>query len=115
MYPEIKIKEKKNSYVCKVKVSKEDMTDYLTVEGMAEFKKDFLQSISDELDSFITQLVNDEDGYEVALQVEEVLETVQITQIEKEVEEEETEEEETEEEETEEINETKKDFELQGN
>ena len=112
MYPEIKIKDKKNSYVCKVKVSKEDMTDYLTVDGMAEFKKDFLQSISDELDSFITQLVNDEDGYEAALQVEEVLETIQITQIEKEVEETE---EETEEEETEQIDETKKDFELQGN
>ena len=111
MYPEIKIKEKKNSYVCKVKVSKEDMTDYATVEGMAEFKKDFLQSISDELDSFITQLVNDEDGYEVAIQVEGVLETIQITQIEKEVEETE----ETEEEETEEIDETKKDFELQSN
>jgi hypothetical protein len=109
MYPEIKIKEKKNSYVCKVKVSKEDMTDYATVEGMAEFKKDFLQSISDELDSFITQLVNDEDGYEAAIQVEEVLETIQITQIEKEVEEEETEEE------TEEIDEAKKDFELHGN
>ena len=109
MYPEIKIKEKKNSYVCKVKVSKEDMTDYATVEGMAEFKKDFLQSISDELDSFITQLVNDEDGYEAAIQVEEVLETIQITQIEKEVEEEETVEE------TEEIDEAKKDFELHGN
>lgn len=111
MYPEIKIKDKKNSYVCKVKVSKEDMTDYLTVEGMAKFKKDFLQSISDELDMFIVDLVNQEDGYEAAISVRSKLETIQVTQ----TEDEEEETEEVEEKETEEVDEIVNVLELQGN
>ena len=58
----IRIKEKTNSYMCKVKITKESLEDYKTPEGMGEFKKDILEAFSAELDSYITDMIEIEDG-----------------------------------------------------
>jgi len=84
MDTEVKIKEKKNSYNCKIKVSKEGMEDYLsTPEGISEFKTYFLNMISSELDTFIIENT-DENSVDTVI---EALETVEITQKEVETEE----------------------------
>jgi len=83
MNVKVKIKEKKNSYNCKIKVSKESMEDYpSTPEGIAEFKKDFLNIISLELDTFIIENVDEDNADKVI----SALEAVEITQKEVEVE-----------------------------
>lgn len=102
--PTIKIKEKKNSYTCKIKISKEEIESYLTSpEGAAELKKDFLEFLAAEFDSFVIDTVEELNGNEEAIQVSDILETVQIS-IEPSNEVELEEEEETEEEVTEEEN-----------
>ena len=79
----IRIKEKTNSYMCKVKITKESLEDYKTPEGMGEFKKDLLEAFSAELDSYITDMIEIEDGIEMMSQVREILKTVNIVQDEK--------------------------------
>lgn len=93
--PTIKIKEKKNSFTCKIKISKEEIESYLsTPEGVAELKKDFLEAVSNEFDSLVIDTVADVNGQDEANQVAEILETVTICQAETEVSEETQEEEE---------------------
>ena len=94
--PTIKIKEKKNSYTCKIKISKEEIESYLsTPEGVAELKKDFLETIASEFDSLVIETAEDINSPEEASQIAEILETVTICKAEVE-ETEETEEEEVE-------------------
>jgi hypothetical protein len=77
--PTIKIKEKKNSFTCKIKISKEEIESYLsTPEGVAELKKDFLEAVANEFDSLVIDTVNDVNGQDEANQVAEILETVYI-------------------------------------
>lgn len=73
----VKIKEKKNSYNCKIKVSKESIADYQSSpEGLAEFKKDFLNIIALEIDTFIVENTDEDNSDRVI----EALESVEITQ-----------------------------------
>lgn len=93
--PTIKIKEKKNSYSVKAKISKEEIEDYLTPEGIGELKKDFLNIMALEFDRFILEKVEEEGNDEVTVQVDEILQKINVTQDENELsldEEEETEE-----------------------
>jgi len=69
--PTIKIKEKKNSFTCKIKISKEEIESYSDV---AELKKDFLESLAFEFDNFVIDSVESEEED----QVTELLETVQV-------------------------------------
>ncbi len=96
--PKIKFTEKKNSFNVKVKVSKEDVQDYLnSAEDVAELKKDFLNILSLEFDRFVVEMVEEENGEEMAIQVDELLQKVVVTQEEEEMslDEEEKEEEQT--------------------
>lgn len=78
--PTIKIKEKKNSFTCKIKISKEEIESYLTSpEDVAELKKDFLEAIAAEFDSVVTSTVEEVNGEDEANRVSEVLETVSIS------------------------------------
>lgn len=95
--PTIKIKEKKNSYTCKIKISKEEIESYLsTPEGVAELKKDFLEAVASEFDNLVIETVEEVNGHDEANQIAEILETVTICQSESEIEQEEEKEEEVE-------------------
>lgn len=75
----IKVKEKKNSYSLKAKISKSEIENYLTsVEGIAELKKDILDIVSFELDNFILEVSNGTNSSEVVEQIEKSLETIQV-------------------------------------
>lgn len=79
--PKIKFKEKKNFFNVKIKLTKEDTENYLySPEGVAELKKDFLNILAAEFDSFVIRKVESEDGEELATQVTDLLEKVTITE-----------------------------------
>ena len=79
--PTIKIKEKKNSFNVKMKISKEEVGEYLTsTEDVAELKKELLEALAVEFDSFVVEQIAAENGREVATQVELSLQKVIITQ-----------------------------------
>ena len=84
--PTIKFKEKKNSFNVKVKISKEDVESYLTSpEDLADLKKDFLNILGLEFDRFVVEMVDDRNGEEVAIQVDEILQRVVTIQEEEEL------------------------------
>lgn len=54
VYPEIKTKDKKNSFSIKIKLSKEDITNILTdSESLIELKRTILEVVTYEVDNFI--------------------------------------------------------------
>lgn len=105
--PTIKFKEKKNSFNVKIKISKKNVENYLTSpEDVADLKKDFFTILGLEFDRFVFELVDEQNGEEVAIQVDEILQRVVTIKKEEELslDEEETQEEETEKVEAEEEN-----------
>lgn len=84
--PTIKIKGKKNSFNVKMKISKEEVENYLgSTEDVAELKKEVLESLALEFDSFVVEQIASENGREIATQVELALQKVVITQTEEDV------------------------------
>ena len=74
MKPKIKIKEKKSEFNMKVKVSKVELEFFLTSpESLIDFRKDFINKITNELDNFIVKKVKSENGKEAANDVSELL------------------------------------------
>jgi len=99
VYPEIEIKEKRKSFSMKVKISKREVQgEIFNSEEITELKKTILEDISEELDSLIVMMVEDDElSDEQILGLDEALGRVSIS-VEEEVEETEEEVEETEEE-----------------
>lgn len=74
MNPKIKIKERKNTFNMKVKVSKEDVESFLTsTEALVEFKKNFMNQIDNELNEFIIEKVKSENDESVVEEVSTML------------------------------------------
>lgn len=74
MNPKIKIKERKNTFNMKVKVSKEDVESLLTsTEALVEFKKNFMNQIDNELNEFIIEKVKSENDESVVEEVSTML------------------------------------------
>ena len=93
VYPEIEIKEKRKSFSMKVKISKREVQgEVFNSEEITELKKTILEDISEELDSLIVMMVEDDElSDEQILGLDEALGRVSIS-VEDEEEVEETEE-----------------------
>ena len=106
IFAKIKSKEKKKSHTFKMTISKKDVNGVVvSVEQLKELKKELLNQISFELDTFIIDMIEDKKEVETdkLIEILEDLAKIQVNEIGEEVEEEELEElEELEEEETEE-------------
>jgi 6-pyruvoyl-tetrahydropterin synthase len=96
IFAKIKSKEKKKSHTFKMTISKKDVNGVVvSVEELKELKKELLDQISFELDTFIIDMIEDksEVGTDELVEILEDLAKIQVSEIGKEVEEEEAEEE----------------------
>lgn len=96
IFTKIKSKEKKKSHTFKMTISKKDVNGVVvSVEELKELKKELLDQISFELDTFIIDMIEDksEVGTDELVEILEDLAKIQVSEIGKEVEEEEAEEE----------------------
>lgn len=100
IFAKIKIKEKKKSHTFKMIISKKDVNGVVvSVEELKELKKELLDQISFELDTFIIDMIEDKKELETdkLIEILEYLAKIQVNEIGEEVEVEEVEEEELEE------------------
>ena len=96
IFAKIKSKEKKKSHTFKMTISKKDVNGVVvSVEQLKELKKELLNQISFELDTFIIDMIEDksEVGADELVEILEDLAKIQVSEIGKEIEEEEVEEE----------------------
>jgi len=92
IFAKIKSKEKKKSHTFKMTISKKDVNGVVvSVEELKELKKELLDQISFELDTFIIDMIEDksEVGTDELVEILEDLAKIQVSEIGKEVEEEE--------------------------
>lgn len=81
IYPEIKTKDKKNSFSIKIKLPKKGVIDIFTdSENLIEFKKTILEVVSYEVNSFIINSVNSLDlDIEQSQKINSILNKVSVT------------------------------------
>lgn len=103
VFPEVKIKEKKNSFVLKMKINKEEvMGVVLDAEDVVALKSQLMNQMSERMDEFIISMFEDVVEIDEIAEIFKHLNTVKVVEVPNEPEEEM--EEEVEEEETNEEN-----------